>query len=238
MKHISITTLAALGMLLGTVPVARAADATCGNQTISNATISGNLVVTGSCTLGSDVRVGGNVTVEKGASLTISPTTSPVKIGGNILTVRGCIDVAIEARSSGPVTIGGNVEIENCQEGFVQDVKIGGNFKCTGNLFCLVLSASIGGNVKVNDNTSGESEVNGNTIGGNVEFDGNPDESEVASNTISGNVEVDGNAVDSVVTANTIGGNLTCTGNVEFFQGTGNTVHGQILPKPVSQCGP
>jgi hypothetical protein len=246
MTRLSITTLAALGMLLGTVPVARAADATCANQTISNATISGNLVVTGACTVGNGVTVGGIVTVESGGSLTISPTSSPVKIGGNILTDTGCVFVDIVPFSSGSVTIGGNVEIgctgkvssTELRSSFYQgpNVKISGNFTCTGNaLACFGESGSVGGNVEVNDNAGGGA-LEGNKIGGNVEVDGNGGSS-VMGNTIGGNVEVDGNGGSSV-TGNTIGGNLTCTGNASPFTGGPNTVHGKYLPSPGSQCHP
>ena len=92
MKRSSITTLAAFGMLVGTVPVALAqtcsptgpsANCNCVSTITGPATINGNIVVPSGavCTLGSDVTVGGNVTVDSGASLVIFPSTSPVKIG-------------------------------------------------------------------------------------------------------------------------------------------------------------
>jgi hypothetical protein len=248
MKRFAITTLAALGILLGAVPTARAADATC-PPNLSGTTVGGNLVVTGACTLGSDVTVGGNVTVAKGGSLTISP---PVKIGGNILTDQGCLYVAIFASSSAPWTIGGNVEIEDCTSGsqsqFIgngylgvsgapQDLKIGGNFTCTGNdSACIADLGSVGGNVQVNDNFAAA--VFGNTVGGNLEVNDNTGApSTVVDNTVGGNAEVDGNGHTSSVTGNTIGGNLTCTGNAGGLQPGGpNTVHGKYLPSPVSQC--
>jgi hypothetical protein len=193
MQRFAITTFAALGLLLGTVPVARAADATCGTQTISNATIGGNLVVTGFCTLGSDVTVGGNVTVAAGADLQILPTTSPVKIGGNVIA-DGCFFVFILASPTGPVTIGGNVEIEGC--GHTEDssgyngnggtLKIGGNFTCTGDSAgCVAESGLVGGNVKV-DGNGAISEVVGNTIGGNLTCTGNNGGVFSSGNTVGG----------------------------------------------------
>jgi hypothetical protein len=73
MKHFAITPLAALGILAGTVPAARAADAPC-TTTISSGTINGNLTVPAgnSCTL-VNVTVTGNVQVGKGASLNVVP---------------------------------------------------------------------------------------------------------------------------------------------------------------------
>jgi hypothetical protein len=203
MKRFSTTTLVALGMLLGTVPVARAADATCGNATISNTTIGGNLSVTGACFLGSDVTVGGNVWVGAGASLVIQATSLPVKIGGNIQTTTGCEYVEILAEPAS-VTIGGNVGIEGCtrfiSSGYSSDngnLKIGGNFECTGNTtFCFAESGSVRGNVQVDGNAA----------------------SDPSNTTVSGNK---------------IGGNLTCTGNsgtVDTGGGNGGKTGGQCAP--------
>ncbi len=214
MKRFALTTLAAFGILLGAVPVARAADTTC-TGTISNTTINGNLVVPANtnCTLGSDVTVGGNVTVDSGASLAITPTASPVKIGGNILaaTSPGCFFVAIG--SLAPVTIGGNVEIEDCTDdsGYnafgTGTVKIGGNFTCNHSAGgCAAIGGSVGGNLMVDDNPGG-ADVFGNNVGGNV--------------------EADGNHSFTTVRNNTIGGNLTCTGNTPAAVASGNTVHGK-----------
>ena len=54
MKRFAIAPLAALGILAGAVPAARAADATCPPTPISGTTINGNLVVpaNATCTLG------------------------------------------------------------------------------------------------------------------------------------------------------------------------------------------
>src|ERR1700730_6416984 len=81
----AITPFAALGILAGTVPVARAVDTTC-TMTISSGTINGNLVVPAgdTCTL-TNVTVTGNVQVGKGASLNVQPVTGQtVTIDGNL----------------------------------------------------------------------------------------------------------------------------------------------------------
>jgi hypothetical protein len=82
MKRFAITPLAALGILAGTVPAARAADTPCTTDISSGTTINGNLVVPAgaSCTL-ENVTVTGNVQVGKGASLTVEPT------GGQMVTM-------------------------------------------------------------------------------------------------------------------------------------------------------
>ena len=247
MTRFSITTLAAFGILLGTVPVARA-DTNCNtlSQPVSGRTIDGNLVVTtGTCTLESDVTVGGNVTVAAGAGFKIMAARSggsPIKIGGNILVAEGCSEVFITSSPSVPVSIGGNVEIQDCGEsgyGGPANVKIGGNFECNGNdAACYATGGSVGGNLQVDDN-SGNATVENNNVRGNLEVNGNEAGAGVTGNTVGGNGEVDGNGSDSIhstASGNTIGGNLTCTGNVGTFTGSPNTVHGNTLPKKGSQC--
>jgi hypothetical protein len=243
-KRFIIMTLAAVGILLGTVPVACAQNATCGTQTLSNTTIDGNLRVTGNpCTLGSDVTIGGNVLVAAGASLAILPTTSPVIIGGNILATNPeCLWVSMEASSSGSVIINGNVAI-NCAasgvtsgyngHGFI--FQIGGNVVCSGVYAgCNLLLGSVGGNVEVQGNGS-LSRVSVNTINGIVLVDENF-VTQVLDNTVGGRGEVNGNGAGSSATGNTIGGNLTCMGNTAPFTGGPNTVNGQFLGTPAPQC--
>jgi hypothetical protein len=74
LARFTITPLAALGILAGTVPAARAADTPC-TTTISSGTINGDLVVPAgaACILAGTVTVTGNVEVGKGASLTVKP---------------------------------------------------------------------------------------------------------------------------------------------------------------------
>jgi hypothetical protein len=82
----AITTLAALGILAGTVPAARAADRTC-TTVISSGTIDGNLVVPAgaNCGLSGTVTVTGDVLVGKGASFGVfAPAGKTVTIGGNV----------------------------------------------------------------------------------------------------------------------------------------------------------
>jgi hypothetical protein len=225
MKRFAIATLAAFAMLLGTVLVAREADpatttcpaagttggnCNCVNTTISSATIAGNLTVPAgdSCTLNSDVTVDGNVRVDSGASLFIQP--GPVKIGGNLLATSPGCSVLITAFA--PVTIGGNVEIENCAGEAGYEVETGGNVKIGGNFTC--------------NGASGGCFAQGGSVDGNVTEDDNPaDGSTVQNIKVGGNVEANDNAV-AFVTGNTIGGNLKCTGN-SLVTNSGNTVQGK-----------
>ena len=174
MKRFAITTLAALGILAGAVPVARAADTTCPPNPTGK--INGNLVVPAgaSCSL-ANVTVTGNVQVGKGASLTVVPITGQtVTIGGNVQAAQ-CNFVLLIA---GAISVGGNVQIQNCTGGSGYNdslVTIGGNFACANNSGgCVASGGSVRGNVQV-DNNSGSSAtvVSNNTIGGNLQCAGN-----------------------------------------------------------------
>src|ERR1700730_17852802 len=109
------TTLAALGILAGTVPAARAADTPC-TTTISSGTINGNLTVPAgaACILAGTVTVTGNVQAGKGASLTVKPNPhQTVTIGGNVQAAR-CNGVTLFPFEEGVISVGGNVHIRNC----------------------------------------------------------------------------------------------------------------------------
>src|SRR5580704_3083229 len=109
----AITPLAALGILAGTVPAARAADITCPPN--PSGTINGNLVVPAgnSCTL-ANVTVTGNVQVGKGATLIVEPNPGQtVTIGGNVQAAQ-CQSVVLEPIAHGAISVGGNVQIQNC----------------------------------------------------------------------------------------------------------------------------
>ncbi len=206
MQRLAITTLVALGILVGTLPLARAADTSC-ISTIGG-TINGNLVVPAgaNCTL-NNVTVTGNVEVGKGASLSVEPVLGQmVTIGGTVQAAR-CNAVILNSR--GVISVGGNVQIENCTGGIGirgsggggsgGPVTISGNFQCTGNSGnCSAIGGSVRGNVLVDDNTS---------VGKQGAV--------VAFNDIGGNVRVDNNVGDlnTDVSGNTIGGNLACAGN-------------------------
>jgi hypothetical protein len=214
MKRFAITPLAALGILAGTVPAARASDITC--PPTPTGTINGNLAVPAgaSCTL-QNVTVTGNVQVGKGAALTVFPGMI-VTIGGNVQADK-CNFVFLS--SGGVTSIGGNVQIRNCMggSGYNGAVTIGGNFSCDNNSApCTAIGGSVRGNVQVNNNS-------GSIAGFGVTVTGN---------TVDGNVQVDHNSAGSgfnntVVGGNRIGGNLQCAGNTSVTdRGSPNTVTG------------
>jgi hypothetical protein len=232
MKRFAITALAALGILAGTVPAARAADATCPPNPATGATINGNLVVPAgnTCQL-QNVTVTGNVQVGKGASLLVEPVTGQtVTIGGNVqathcqfvqLLPSGTVSVG-----GGTISVGGNVQIRNCTglSGYNAhpsavpgaQITISGNFACDHNSAgCSAIQGSVRGNVQVNNNS------NRSGPGADVEL-----------TVVGGNVQVNKNnsgSFASLVAVNTIGGNLQCAGNTPGVLGGGNTVTGNKL---------
>jgi hypothetical protein len=221
MKHFAITPLAALGILAGTVPAARAADATC--PPTPSGTINGNLVVPAgaTCSLSNTVTVTGNVQVGKGASLAVlSDAGQTVTIGGNVQAAQ-CQAVFIFPPSE-TVSVGGNVQIRNCTgpngyNGQGGSVTISGNFACDNDSAeCIVASGSVRGNVEVNNNS-------------NVSEPG----ADVERNNVGGNMQVNNNSGQSgtVVGNNTVGGNLRCVGNSPGVSDNGspNTVTGTKL---------
>jgi hypothetical protein len=144
MKRLTITTLAALGILVGNMPLARAADTSCTTTISTGGTINGNLVVPAgaNCTL-NNVTVTGNVEVGKGASLSVEPVLGQrVTIGGNVQAAR-CNAVNLDSLgvsgSGGLISVGGNVQIEELYR--LERLSgqrrprhaIGGNLACAGN---------------------------------------------------------------------------------------------------------
>lgn len=237
MTRFAIAALATFGIVLAAGPGARAQNASC-STTITGGVVRGNLVVpTGaSCRL-NGVTVEGNVSV--GVSATLDVNTGS-KIGGNIEAER-CNFVFLFGN---PISVGGNLQIENCtgQSGYevtsgpAPGITIGGNFACENNAEpCLVTGGKVGGNVRFINN-SGGSQLFSPTIGGNLSVNENSATlpgSEVAvvvRGTIGGNVEVNDNSGpgDSIVGGNVIHGNLQCQGN------TPGVSDGNVGPNTVS----
>ena len=167
--------------LLAGAPTARA-DVSC-SGTVGGAatvtTINGNVTVPAgaSCTL-SFVNVTGNVTTGAGSTLLITAYTEPSTIGGNVVAV-GCVSAFLQ----GNVTVGGNVQIQNCTgtgtgpNGFQgPDILISGNFTCQSNVVlqsqatpCVAWLGKVVGTVTIASN-SGLTSTDASllTIGGNL----------------------------------------------------------------------
>jgi hypothetical protein len=167
--------------LLAGAPSARA-DVTCsgtvgGASTVTN--VNGNITVPAgaSCTL-NFVNVTGNVTTGAGSTLLITAYTEPSTIGGNVVAV-GCVSAFLQ----GNVTVGGNVQIQNCTgtgtgpNGFQgPDILIGGNFTCQSNAVlqsqatpCVAWLGKVVGTVTIASNSGlTPSDASLVTIGGNL----------------------------------------------------------------------
>ena len=213
-----------LGFLLAT-PVANAwvvgpPPVNC-TGTISDETINTNLIVppNTSCTL-KNVTVTGNVDVEQGASLKTNPSpTQKVTINGNVVANQcKSVDLSGNASNHGPISIGGNVSIQNCtgNASLAKSKTIGGNVVCSGNASCEVDHSTIQGNLTVDNNNSSTrgNDISTTTVSGNVDFSGNTASAKPGF----------GNTIFST----TIGGNLNCINNTPpaTNEGAPNTVTG------------
>ena len=142
-------------------PSAWAANVTCTSVMSGDASgplnINGNVTVPNNahCTL-SFVNVTGNVQAGQGSTLLINGYTEPSTIGGNV-QANNCYSALLE----GNVTVGGNVEILQCNgnrsNGFQgPDILIKGNFHCEGNssnaASCLAWLGKVDGNVQIQQN--------------------------------------------------------------------------------------
>jgi hypothetical protein len=174
---LSLVTAAATTFFAG-APAAWAGDVTCTSELSGGASgpldIHGNVFVPpgAHCTL-SFVNVTGNVEAGKGSTLLITAYTEPSTIGGNV-HADNCYSALLE----GAVTVGGNVEIQQCSgngpNGFRgPDIVINGNFHCQGNasndVSCLAWLGKVFGNVEVQQNRGPTApDVSLVTVGGNL----------------------------------------------------------------------
>jgi hypothetical protein len=116
--------------------------------------------------------VSGNVQARQGSTLLITAYTEPSTISGNVQAEK-CYSVLLE----GTVTVGGNVEIEQCRgngpNGFQgPDIVIKGDFHCEGNssnaASCLAWLGKVDGNVQILQNHQTAPDVSLVTVGGNL----------------------------------------------------------------------
>jgi predicted acyltransferase (DUF342 family) len=238
MKRLVIATF---GLVVASVPAARAGDMSCG-ATMTGGTVKGDLLVPAgtTCTL-NGVTVGGNVLVGPSATLDVGTGS---KIGGNINAAE-CFSVELYGNA---ISVSGNVRIEACsgQSGFevtpsdaAPGITIDGNFTCTNNPEgCVVRGGEVRGNVSLRNNVAGQ--IFSAWIGGNLQVAGNSSGGESAAislNTVAGNVEVSDNSAPGGALAggNTIGGNLECHGNTPGVSDDGNGAN-KVGGNKLGQC--
>jgi feruloyl esterase len=174
---LTLVMAAAMTLFVG-APTAWAANVTCTGVMSGDASgplnIEGNVTVPqgANCTL-SFVNVTGNVQADKGSTLLIDGYTEPSTIGGNV-HANNCYSALLQ----GSVTVGGNVEIQQCNgngpNGFQgPDIVINGNFHCQGNssnaASCLAWLGKVSGNVEIQQNRGPTPpDVSLVTVGGNL----------------------------------------------------------------------
>jgi hypothetical protein len=185
MNHFT-TTMLACGIMVAALPTARAADTTCPPNLV-NTTVNGNLIVPAGqgCSM-TGVTVTGNVQVQTNAVLTFPNSLPTSTIVGNVsvgtgasvgsfggLTIDGNLDAnqCLSVTLNAPATVGGNVQIQYCEDTGVIGSDIGGNVACNNSGICDIGTNKVNGNVAVNDNFSAQ--VGNNTIGNNLECQGN-----------------------------------------------------------------
>ena len=120
MKHFA-TTMLTFGIMLAALPTAHAADTTCPPSPPSGSTINGNLIVpaNASCEL-DDGTVTGNVVVGTGASLSGFPVTGRRSELSATLPLITAILLAFQTFGDGMLSVGGNVNIQNCTSTGIQ----------------------------------------------------------------------------------------------------------------------
>lgn len=186
MTRLVAAMLPALGILLGTMPVANAE--TC-NTTISDKTINANVVVPAGATCDlENVIVTGSVRVEKGAFFLVQISSSgSTQLIGDVIAIQcGFVFLGASGRS---VSVGGNVQISGCtgpSYPTVSNATISGNFQCFNNVGCQVATSTIGGNAQINNN-SGYIALNNNYVGGNLQCLGNATGGSFIANAVAGN---------------------------------------------------
>jgi hypothetical protein len=223
-----------------TVPVCNGVppnpDGTAVSGTYQNLTLTGNHYVDANATL----TVNGNLTIATGACLDAF-SLGNVKVGGNILVEKG----AILGLGCSPGALGPPFDQAPCKGQTTTDT-VGGNIIANQPWSMYLTADTIRGNVVSNGGGPGVTfnpyvnfPIKENTIGGNLIVQGwqgawaGALRNQVAGNLIFRNNNTANPDANEVAT-NTVGGNLICTGNAPATQfgdsgGLPNTVAGQKL---------
>jgi hypothetical protein len=221
-------------LLALTTPTPALAATECRDETITNQTIRGNLVVPAgaSCGLGEGTTVTGNVTVEADAHLGVSDAF----IGGNVNVGAGAtlhsfgstIDGNVRGEGFSGVILGSSLN-------FDERAVVNGNVTLTGGTGEVEFyHLRVDGRVAIRDSTlhyvrifntqvirgltvegnnlAGSMDITANTIGGSLQFTNNVNEvssPSITGNTIRGSLSCEGNDPAPVVLNNTVDGRTT-----------------------------
>jgi hypothetical protein len=189
-----------------TTASAMAADQTCNNQVLGPTTVVGNLIVPAGafCDL-NGTHVTGNVTAKAGPP----EPSNPTGLSADAATIDGNVDVQKNAQFAAFAgsTIGDNVHCSQCEVADVQDSTVKGNLEDNGvSEGAFIRNSHIDGNLQIHNGTDFFSigfHIDGNTIGGNLEFNQNTGSSDISGNMIIGNLQCEKNMPPPTGGANT-----------------------------------
>jgi len=192
----ALAALAALTAALVSAGTAAAGDYVCNNQTLGPMTVKGNLVVPSGafCDL-NGTHVTGNATAKAGPPEPSLPTgllADAAAIDGNVHVEKNAQFAAFDGS-----TIGGNVQCEKCEVADVQDSTVSGNLEDDGITEGAFLdNSTFGGNLQIHNSSDGGFgfSIDGNSVGGNLQFMKNTGASDISGNTIAGNLQCKDNA--------------------------------------------
>ncbi len=184
-----------------------------GNLLLSNATIGGNVVVSGGTyAIGPSTTIKGNLTIQSIPTGSAQNLICGTAVGGS-LTLQS-VGTAATIGSGSPAcpanTVSGSLTLQANKAAVVLD----GN--------------TIKGSVTDQSNTAATT-LSGNTISGSVTDQGNSAASVVSLNSITGTLVDQSNSASSVLSGNTVGQTLTDQGNTGPTQVTNNKVTGILL---------
>jgi hypothetical protein len=168
----------------------------CENEALPAVNINGNLVVPSGafCNL-NGTHVTGNATVKAGPPEPSEPTS----LSSNGATIDGNVNVQQNAQFAAFTgsTIGGNVHCNQCEVADVQDSTVKGNQLDNGvSEGAFIRNSHIFGNLRIHHGTDFFAtgfHIDGNTIGGNLEFNQNTGLSDISGNKVTGNLQCNNN---------------------------------------------
>ncbi len=161
----------------------------------------------------------GSMTINAGQSCTFS---SGATVEGNIKVVGGTLELSgATVRGKVPVPGGGTVSV-------LQSSHIEGNLQIqslpAGSAQIQICGATVDGNLQYLDNGApvtigAASECAGDTIGGNLQINGNDASTTISGNTVAGNLQVQNNTAATQVSGNMIGKTLQCESDASITGG-------------------
>lgn len=203
--RVGLLALLAMSAALTLAGPAQANDFQCTGT--APATVHGNLVVPSGalCTL-NGTHVTGNATVNAGPG---EPSNFPTSLSSNGATIDGHVDVQRNAQFTAfnGSTIGSNVHCNQCEVADVQDSTVMGNLEDNGvSEGAFIKRSHIFGDLQIHNSSDFFSvgfNIDGNTIGGNLQFNQNTGSSDISGNMITGKLQCEKNTPPPAGSGNT-----------------------------------